>query len=72
MDLIEREPQLEKLSDAWRQAIAGNGRVALISGEAGIGKTSLVERFILKHRKSAKVYGALAMLSSAPSRSDHF
>lgn len=46
MDLIEREPQTKRLHGAWRQVQDGQGRVVLVSGEAGIGKTSLVERFI--------------------------
>ena len=41
--LIGRDPQLGKLDAALRQAMAGRGRFVLISGEAGIGKTRLVE-----------------------------
>jgi DNA-binding CsgD family transcriptional regulator len=44
--LLEREEYLFALDDALRQAVAGQGRIALISGEAGIGKTALVERFV--------------------------
>jgi DNA-binding CsgD family transcriptional regulator/tetratricopeptide (TPR) repeat protein len=43
--LLERELRLRVLSAALDEAIAGGGRVALISGEAGIGKTSFVDRF---------------------------
>ena len=45
MALLEREPALAVISDALRETRAGEGRVVLISGEAGIGKTSLVEHF---------------------------
>jgi len=45
-ELLEREEYLFALDDALRQATAGRGRIALISGEAGIGKTALVERFV--------------------------
>jgi ATP/maltotriose-dependent transcriptional regulator MalT len=55
MELIEREPQLRKLADAWNQARAGKGCIALVSGEAGIGKTSLIERFVGGQRKLARV-----------------
>src|SRR5688572_2701876 len=42
--LLEREAPLEALQDARSRAQAG-GCVALVSGEAGIGKTSLVSAF---------------------------
>jgi DNA-binding CsgD family transcriptional regulator len=45
MDLLERERSLLDLS-TWHAAVAANGGcIALISGEAGIGKTALVEEF---------------------------
>ena len=46
MDLLERDEYLSALDEALRQAASGRGRIALISGEAGIGKTALVERFV--------------------------
>ncbi|CAN7516731.1 AAA family ATPase [Bosea sp. LjRoot90] len=46
MELLEREADLKALAAARDEAIAGQGRIALISGEAGIGKTSLVDRFL--------------------------
>jgi DNA-binding CsgD family transcriptional regulator len=55
MELIEREQQLRTLADAWNQVRAGKGCIALVSGEAGIGKTSLIERFVAGQRKSARV-----------------
>jgi DNA-binding CsgD family transcriptional regulator len=45
MDLLERESHLAALARAFAEAREGNGRIALVSGEAGIGKTSLVRRF---------------------------
>jgi DNA-binding CsgD family transcriptional regulator len=45
MDLLERESHLAALARALAEAREGNGRIALVSGEAGIGKTSLVRRF---------------------------
>src|SRR5919108_3721479 len=45
MDLLERDGCLRQLEAALADARGGQGRVALVSGEAGIGKTSLVERF---------------------------
>jgi DNA-binding CsgD family transcriptional regulator/tetratricopeptide (TPR) repeat protein len=55
MKLLERETPLRKLDAALQGAIAGEGRVALVSGEAGIGKTSLVEQFVLEQRGSVRV-----------------
>jgi len=46
MDLLERNQQLEHLHDYLRQAAVGEGRLVLLGGEAGIGKTTLVERFV--------------------------
>ncbi|MGH2503378.1 MAG: ATP-binding protein, partial [Ktedonobacterales bacterium] len=44
-ELLERESYLLTLHELLRQASAGHGQTALISGEAGIGKTSIVGRF---------------------------
>lgn len=43
--LLERDEALGVLSLALRDAQAGEGRLVLVSGEAGIGKSSLVEYF---------------------------
>ena len=45
MHLLEREPILAQLDGLLRDAATGAGRIAAIAGEAGIGKTSLVEHF---------------------------
>lgn len=42
--LIERERELEQLDAMIQAAARGQGAVALVSGEAGIGKTSLIHR----------------------------
>jgi len=39
--LVGREEELELLSRRWRQAVNGEGRVVLASGEPGIGKSRL-------------------------------
>ncbi len=46
MDLLERTAHLEQLRDYLRQASGGEGKLVLLGGEAGIGKTTLVERFV--------------------------
>ncbi|MDR6905421.1 DNA-binding CsgD family transcriptional regulator/tetratricopeptide (TPR) repeat protein [Agromyces sp. 3263] len=40
--LLERETELDELRAAVREATAGRGRVVLLHGEAGIGKSTLV------------------------------
>ncbi|HTI75660.1 MAG TPA: AAA family ATPase [Mycobacterium sp.] len=41
--LVGREPELSLLQDNWSQVLGGRGRVVLLSGEAGIGKSRLVQ-----------------------------
>ena len=43
--LLERQPALDALSTLREQAAAGRGQVALLGGEAGIGKTTLLREF---------------------------
>ncbi|NEB00830.1 AAA family ATPase [Streptomyces sp. SID13726] len=41
--ILEREPELARLATAAQEAADGAGSVVLVSGEAGIGKSSLVK-----------------------------
>jgi DNA-binding CsgD family transcriptional regulator len=56
MKLLERESCLLELENALAQAAGGGGRVALVSGEAGIGKTTLIETFTRRHAQTVPVY----------------
>lgn len=47
--LLERDDALDRMRQALNSALAGRGRLVLLSGEAGIGKTTLVERFLAEH-----------------------
>ena len=59
MELLERDQDFEQLALLWRSATTGQGRTVLISGEAGIGKTALVEQFVSQHLQVARsLWGA--------------
>ncbi len=45
MELLERESFLGTLAEYAREARQGDGRLILVSGESGIGKTALLEAF---------------------------
>jgi len=46
MELLERKDYLDELSQLVTDVSAGEGKTVLLSGEAGIGKTSLIKYFI--------------------------
>ncbi|MBL8045771.1 MAG: AAA family ATPase [Anaerolineales bacterium] len=55
MELLEREGPLRELEAALQEAVQDEGGVALVSGEAGIGKTQLVERLAENCRQRVRV-----------------
>jgi DNA-binding CsgD family transcriptional regulator len=65
MQLLERESALETLGAWFAEARAGRGRLVLVGGEAGVGKTTLVEEFALRHRQAARIlWGACDPLTT--------
>ena len=46
MALLDREDQMEHMRNALRLSMKGDGQVVAVTGEAGIGKTSLVRTFL--------------------------
>ena len=44
-DLVGREHELAMIQDRWQRALGGEGQAVLLLGEAGIGKSRIVEAF---------------------------
>jgi len=55
MALLERDVVLERLDTLLEEARNGSGRVVLVRGEAGIGKTSVVRAFTDAHRDESHI-----------------
>jgi DNA-binding NarL/FixJ family response regulator len=53
--LYGRQEDAAALQAAWRAACDGSGGLVLLAGEAGIGKTSLVEAFVASARQDSAV-----------------
>ena len=65
MHLLERHKQLEELDRCIQEARAACGKLVLVAAEAGLGKSSLVERFVTEHRRDARtLWGACDGLST--------
>jgi class 3 adenylate cyclase/predicted ATPase len=60
--LVGREGELELMLRCWRRAKAGDGSVALISGEPGIGKSRIVQALL--ERLGAEPYTRLRQFCS--------
>jgi DNA-binding winged helix-turn-helix (wHTH) protein len=44
--IVERSDALDRLRTAWQHACAGSRQIVWVAGEAGVGKTTLIERFV--------------------------
>ncbi|HEY6278773.1 MAG TPA: AAA family ATPase [Streptosporangiaceae bacterium] len=58
MRLLERESPLATLATYAQEADRGAGRLVLIAGEAGVGKSALVEQFAAQSRRTRWLWGA--------------
>jgi DNA-binding winged helix-turn-helix (wHTH) protein/tetratricopeptide (TPR) repeat protein len=64
--LLERDGVLDELTSAVQAAAAGAGRVACVGGDAGLGKTALIGRFVVDVADRAVVLAAAADDLSTP------
>ena len=65
MHLLERQGQLDTLNRCLQEARARVGKMVLVGGDAGYGKSSLIERFTLEHRRDARaLWGACDSLAT--------
>jgi len=67
-DLIERERELEEIDLTLRDALAGDGRVLLVEGPPGIGKTALLDAA----RQSAHSDGLVTLAARGGELERHF
>ena len=58
MELVERTSFLQMLAEYAGEAKQGDGRLVLVSGESGIGKTALVETFQQQVKGARWLWGA--------------
>lgn len=65
--LVEREHQLQTLESYLDEAAAGHGRLAFVSGEAGIGKSALLTAFTASASARSHVAVAYCDGSATPS-----
>ena len=63
---VGREAELQHLQELLRLAAAGQGRVVFIAGEAGSGKSTLVEEFVARRACESEVVAASGECNSSP------
>ena len=69
--LLERAAQLATLQSSLAEAAAGRGRLVLVYGEAGVGKTALVRQFCADANGPDLAFWARATPCRHRGRSDH-
>jgi DNA-binding CsgD family transcriptional regulator len=62
--LIERDTELASLALWWAEAVRGTGRLVLVGGEAGAGKTAVIEEFVRRADGARVLRGAAEPLST--------
>lgn len=59
MELLEREGFMQSLQEAYRTVLSGEGHCVFVTGEAGIGKSSLIRNFLQKNETTTSPLMAL-------------
>jgi DNA-binding winged helix-turn-helix (wHTH) protein len=54
--MVAREAELARLHQCWRHALQGTRQLVFITGEAGIGKTTLVDAFVAQVASAEAVW----------------
>lgn len=67
LEIIGRQEEMKKLNELWEHTKEGKGSTILVSGEAGIGKTTLVKSFVERKREKQ----SLIFLSSTCLHYEH-
>jgi len=64
LPFIGRQNEMASLEQAYRAAAAGSGRLILVTGEAGIGKTRLLQEYLALHPNMSQLQSACYELDS--------
>jgi DNA-binding NtrC family response regulator len=63
--LVGRSDEMAALEDEFARAAAGEFRVVLLSGEAGVGKSRLGQELLTRHPEAAGMFSFVDALSVA-------
>ena len=65
-DMVGREQQLQILESSWKEASIGKGQLVFITGESGIGKTSLAQLAAAQCKPTVLLVGDCQELEEGP------
>jgi len=64
LPFVGRKHEISTLEKAYQDAKSGSGRLVLITGEAGIGKTRLLQEYLMLHPKPYRLHSTCYELES--------
>jgi class 3 adenylate cyclase/tetratricopeptide (TPR) repeat protein len=68
--LVGRTEEISLLVNRWQRAVEGDGQVAILFGEAGVGKSRIVDGFLKKIKSDPTDDSASVFLSCSPFHSN--